>query len=761
MISLRKNYDYTSICIYLTLYILFAVFSVILKTPSVYSLSAYGAALSLNVSPFLLPVILVCSYLTLGSFGLLPSIATGAVFLSAVALIHRLTKTKLKYSLFFYVAISLTVYLIIGDANNFSDFTDRLISAAITVTLTPVCTIAFSAVCNKRLKFKFSYEEYVCLAAVCVATGMGISNLISPEVFKGLSVVIILLSAYFFRTGITTLISAVLGISLSVFFARIEYVAIFTVWGIAAEVPIKLSRYLSAVAVVLCDYCIYTLFGIYFEYGAIQIAAVSAGAIIFCAIPTKLLSKIKSSLFTFREKQLSREAINRNRAVTANRLYELSGVFTEISAAFGFLKKEGLSEQKIKNSMEEKLIKSACAECKFSNECKNKGFPLKKDVDKLIDIGIAKSKVSFIDVPSEFANGCKRISDVLYILNKMLAEYSLKKTDELNYENGRELLAKEAEGISEILKGLALDTGTVLQYRTNFEKSLADEMFKKGLNVTETLIYGEDDNLSVSIIAVGENFSTNDAIECIKKILKADMFLYEKADLAPEKYYLSFKMRPEFDAVFGVANCVKEGKILSGDTHAVTKINGDKFLIALSDGMGSGKTAQTVSSVSLSLIESFYKAGLNSKLILSTVNKLLAINSDDTFTALDVAVVDLKNSCADFIKYGSPYGFILNRSGIKIVEGNTLPLGILEDLSPSVCSANLVDGDIILMLSDGISDSFKSSSELVDYLRTIPAFNPQSLADNVLNKAIENYGGEKKDDMTALAVRIYRHNKIA
>ena len=347
--------------------------------------------------------------------------------------------------------------------------------------------------------------------------------------------------------------------------------------------------------------------------------------------------------------------------------------------------------------MEERLIENACLSCENVDNCKDKGFPKKKDVEKLIDIGTAKGKVSFIDVPSDMAKNCKRPNDIIYGLNRLLAEYRNRKIDDMNYQNGRELLAREAEGISEILRGLALDTGTVLKYRSALEKTLSEELFKKGFSVSEILIYGEKQSLSISLILYAKEFSVKKITDIISKTLKLNMVLYEKADLTPSKFFLSFKKCADFDAVFGVANCIKDGKVASGDTHAVTKIGSDKFLVALSDGMGSGKTAETVSSVSLSLIESFYKAGLNSNLILSTVNKLLAVNSDDTFTALDVAVVDLKNSTADFIKYGSPYGFIITKSGIKIVEGNNLPLGILEELSPSVCTSKLSDGDIILM----------------------------------------------------------------
>jgi stage II sporulation protein E len=176
--------------------------------------------------------------------------------------------------------------------------------------------------------------------------------------------------------------------------------------------------------------------------------------------------------------------------------------------------------------------------------------------------------------------------------------------------------------------------------------------------------------------------------------------------------------------------------------------------------MGSGVKAQTISSTALSLIESFYKAGLTSELILSTVNKLLSINTEDSYTALDLSVVDLKTCSADFIKYGSPYGFIVGEQGIRIVEGNTLPLGIINELKPSVCSAELNDGDIILLLSDGVSDAFSSSGEIIDFLRTIPAKNPQTLADQILITALRKNNHEKKDDMTALAVRVFKRKSV-
>ena len=151
---------------------------------------------------------------------------------------------------------------------------------------------------------------------------------------------------------------------------------------------------------------------------------------------------------------------------------------------------------------------------------------------------------------------------------------------------------------------------------------------------------------------------------------------------------------------------------------------------------------------------------MKSPLILNTVNKLLSINTEDTFSALDISVIDLKTCKADFIKFGSPYGFIINQNGIKIIEGNALPLGILDDLKPFVCEATLNENDVILLITDGVSDAFGSSSEIIDYLRSVPAKNPQTLADSIIEKALSYSKGLKNDDMTALAVRIYKKSSL-
>ena len=652
--------------------------------------------------------------------------------------------------------IALLGYLFLGDTTTIIPIEKRILDILFTCLLTLVLIITGNTVAVKGLKYKLNYEEIATLVTVVSLIGLGLSNFVSPYLWRSISVFIILLSCYVYRVGLGTLIAGVLGIGLAVYYTNVSYVALFVMYGIFAVSFMPLSRYVSAMSIMLADYLIQVIFNFYSVYLLEEFISILVGAIIFCLIPTKILVNLKEKLYYFRERQLVRQSINRSRTMLSNRLYELSSVFTEMANAFTSLKKDSLTEDGVKHAVCEKVFQSVCCTCEYQSRCKLTNTSVRREIYKLGEIGVAKGKISLIDFSHELGENCFKPNGILFSINKLLAEYKSYMVDKVSLKNGRELVASEALGVSEVLRGLALETGTLLRFQSRLERKLSSNLLKAGFNVSEILIYGEQQYTTVSLIVTMKEFSLSKLKNVILDTTGIDMSLVEKADITEEKCYMSFRKAVEFDAVFGVASLTKDGSSECGDTHSVVRIKEDKFLVALSDGMGSGEGAKNLSSTSLSLIESFYKSGLNSQLILATVNKLLSINCEDTFTALDISVIDLKNCTADFIKYGSPYGFVIGNSGIKIVESNTLPLGILEELKPSVCSTQLEDGDMLLLVSDGISDAFSSSTEMIDYLKSVPAKNPQTLANDILKTALSKNNGQKKDDMTALCVRIFK-----
>ncbi|MBQ2908768.1 MAG: SpoIIE family protein phosphatase, partial [Clostridia bacterium] len=75
---------------------------------------------------------------------------------------------------------------------------------------------------------------------------------------------------------------------------------------------------------------------------------------------------------------------------------------------------------------------------------------------------------------------------------------------------------------------------------------------------------------------------------------------------------------------------------------------------------------------------------------------------------------------------------------------------------PTTCSCEISDGDVIVMVSDGVTDAFGSTGDFIDFLKGAPLYNPQELSDTILSRALTLSGNTADDDMSALCVRFFK-----
>ncbi len=754
----KRNFDFLTIIKYAFILFSFLVFNKLESNVFPYSLSLYIAFLYGGASLIVTPLLFISSFLIVGNTGLLISMASASVIFIIAFILFRRFKINAKYYLVAICALSLTVFLIIGDTNYQISLLRRAIVSGIIVILTLLSVMFCDIFKEKGLKIKLEGAEYLIFSVMVILFGVGVCHFTTPLAWKAVLILMILFSSVLYKGGTCILISVIFSLPLSIYYTNLTHVSVGILLSLSSITFTKITRHLSSVSIALIDLILQFAFNIYPSFSIEFFIPTFIGAIFFSFFPEKFIKTLKENLYAFREKQLVRKSINQNKNMISNRLFELSEVFLEMENAVRTFQKSNLDGESCKEIIAKQIAKEICLNCERKDKCSKSKTPSLLDLSKLIDIGFAKGKVSVIDLPLAISNNCTKQSNMIFIINRMLAEHKKLILENENHNQSRALIADLAGGVSNMLKKVALDESTQLKYQNKLERSLFPILKKEGFRVSELMIFGEENNLSLSLILTMREFSLSHLESVISKVLATPFSLFDRADITEDKCYLLFKKKPRFDAVFGITNCIKDGSESSGDTHSINKLLNDKFLVALSDGMGSGDYAKKVSSVSLSLIESLYKAGIDSNVILQTVNKLLAINTEDSFTALDISVVNLKTGQADFIKYGSPYGFIIGDDGIKIVEGNTLPLGILSELKPSVCSCNLSNGDMLLFVTDGVADAFNSANEIIDFLKGVLAKNPQTLTDQVIKKALSLSNGVKNDDMTALAVRIFDKN---
>lgn len=727
----------------------------------IYAMNAAGLSPALSSILYILPVFVDFSLQKLILYAVQAILLCTAFFAQRKWQAPRLQKANFLPLL----ALSLSLGLYVGFAD-FSPYTlpfafpfladaltQKVIIVAAIFLLSAIFAVALKCILHKFLKCRLRTEEGVFCVLFFLFTGIGVCRFLGFNAYMGISFFILLVFAYATKDASALVCAFVLALPpFAVFGTSVER---FFFYGIAVVLFLKAGRLAGACALLVVFFLFAFIDGLY----AMQTTALVQGilsallpTLFFVLLPTPLVRELENRVLFYREKHLSRVAINRNRAAIGQQLYEISAMFREIQSTFSALGETG-AETGAKQFIQSSIIEDVCKQCTRFAACKRKN--VFQELGKLIDVGCLKGKSSLIDLPMRLSEACINQSGLLYAVNRQIGDYKKYMTEAENAANGRQLLAGQAQGVSEILKNLALEQSEPLKMYTEKEHMLSAALMSAGIVCSEVLIYGDEDNVTLSLITFG--------LADVKKIaaiashlFDTPMMISQRLSLSQDKYCCILRKKPTFDAAFGVSTLKKSGEAASGDTHSVIKLDERKFMVALSDGMGSGEYARRISESTLSLLESFYRAKMPSDCVLSTVNKLLTFSREETFACVDIAIVDLDDGRADIVKIGSPSGFILSGNTVKILESGSLPLGILDSLRPDSASYELLENDVLLFLSDGITGAFPSAADLYDSLKTMPTGNPQQLTDCLLKRALQNYGGVAKDDMTAVAVRLFR-----
>jgi len=678
-------------------------------------------------------------------------------FLCAVTYIYRRTKRKIRIEAIAYLAIALSLYIAFAPWKGVgglwfikNEYALKSVAAAACAIFAYICFKTVYAVLFKLYRCRLREDEIVCCAVAFAAAGAGVCNLFGIYFYTAVAAGLLAFSVRLARSPAALCAAIVLALPPALVNFSFEPL---TAYLIAAAFTLLFSNagriFPSIICLILAAlYC-------YFKggYDCAPVLIVFRALLLFCAVclpvlPTdRAYKNLKDSLLV--REVLPGCAVERSRRRTGEKLYRISEVFREIECAFTALD-EDMNETDAKAKMLEDLKSKCCTSCDRRRKCAK--TEVYTGFKKLIETGCVKGKVSLIDLPSELTLNCGSPAEVLSTLNSLISEYRRFMTEAENAKSGRALLADQAHGVAEVMKTCAVDLCKAYGEYTELEENIKAKLASRGIACPELYIDGEDGEISC-VVHSGTDIKTITSI--LSESTNKKYILKDKLSYDGQKNCLVFGAPPRLDAAFGVAFAIKSGEKVSGDTHSVIKINEHSFLMALSDGMGSGEYAKKVSATAISLIEAFYRAEMPEGTVLKTINKLLSFNRDERFTCIDIAAVNLNTGIADFVKIGSPAGIIMREGEIKVLESQSLPLGILDNLRPTVCSEQLKSGDIVVFMSDGITSAFPSQTDLYEYLQQLKPLNPQNLADKILAGALAKSNQTVADDMTVLCTRIF------
>ena len=325
-------------------------------------------------------------------------------------------------------------------------------------------------------------------------------------------------------------------------------------------------------------------------------------------------------------------------------------------------------------------------------------------------------------------------------------------------------IKEQLSGVSKAISSLAKDIEKDVYIEEKYEKEklqILELLKQKEIGIQEISIKKQDRFLIDMYVEAMQKAK----IDVIEKILTE--VLNEKIVLNDENCLgnkLNFLSDDKYVMAVGTADAIKNKSDISGDSVLNIRLKDGKYLLAISDGMGSGPEARKSSQIALKMLERLFLSGFDKNTAIDLINTTIMNANEEIFATLDITIVDLYNGKMEFIKNGACPTYIKNKKKVQIVKSLSLPAGILKDINLTTYDKDIENQDIIVMCSDGILDSnveYKNKELWVKYvLEDIETTNSQKIADLILNEAVDNSYGIAKDDMSVITCKFIKSENL-
>ena len=212
---------------------------------------------------------------------------------------------------------------------------------------------------------------------------------------------------------------------------------------------------------------------------------------------------------------------------------------------------------------------------------------------------------------------------------------------------------------------------------------------------------------------------------------------------------------------------IRKGRVISsaaagdsGDAAVACRLPDGSLAFILSDGMGKGMKAAAESRIVINRLRKLLKEGFSVAYAIKEVNRIMIeeSGSEDSFATVDLTIIDKDTGRAKFYKMGAALSFVVRGNKLRRISQPALPVGILPKLRLTHVTAKLRPGDVLIMVSDGITEADRndlSAFWLEDYLmKYAQTTGPKVLAGKIVLEARNRYLSRELDDLTAVVIKV-------
>lgn len=500
------------------------------------------------------------------------------------------------------------------------------------------------------------------------------------------------------------------------------------------------------------------------------LAETSVAAVAFIAVPARWTSQWGKAA-TQDECQYSPHEAETNKIV--GKLENISSMFNDLAGAFGQI--SAGAREKIREAELTRLLSAVgdrvCGQCPRRSECWERDFY--RTYQALLEtLSIAESPGGLHPqtLPQPLKDSCLKRSDIIETVSLVAERNSSNLYWQKRITESRQMVTEQMRATSSIISTLAAEVRKEPYADRNMGKLIKEKSELLGCELSEVQVTGDRGISAVELYkepCAGSRECINTVLPLATNLLKQKMILHADCGNGSrsKRCRISMQVASRYSLNTGTASAAKLAGGVSGDTCSVAHLEHGKILMMLSDGMGSGKQAAGESKMAVNFLERLIAAGFDVDVAIKTVNSMLLLRMpEESFATVDMAVIDAFSGDAEFLKIGSAPSFVKRVREVTVIKSATLPIGILNQIEIEPVKMPLTPGDIIVMVSDGISElgqrGLDRENWVANFLRRQSTNHPQELADKLLQHALEMSGGKAKDDMTVLAAVVVERPEL-
>ncbi|HNR04911.1 MAG TPA: stage II sporulation protein E [Bacillota bacterium] len=618
---------------------------------------------------------------------------------------------------------------------------------------------------NRRL---LSSEEVVAVAVMAAFCFVGTEIYIAGFSVKNIAVIfIIMIFAYLGNVGTGAAVGIIMGIVQALSGSILpSAIGVYGLCAMMCGILKNLGRYGCPLGFIISN----ALMTFYINGSTevlIRFYEILIASFLFVCIPQNYMKKLSGYKLSIAGEYLKEKSYSmRIKENTIERLSEFAGVYKSLADTL----KDTIQDRSYFSHTDaaqiiDQVVGKTCSDCGLAGSCWKRNFYNSYQyLFNLLTIIENGGKLKKDGCYKGFKERCLKPEEIIENLKYYYDMYRNGLGWKKKINESRLLVSDQLKEVSAVVSDLALRIDMDVDFDRDMEELIMVGLDNDAVRVKDVIVARTGNTMDVDIRVD----SCGGKRECIKNIIpivnRVTGKKFNKREMTCDMIHgsicsIKLKEAQRYQIATGIARMNKSGAI-SGDNYSFIELKDGKFMLALSDGMGTGPKAALESSTTITLLEKFLYAGFDKDVALKAINSLMLLKSnDETYSTVDMTVINQYNGEVEFIKVGAVSTFIKNEEGVQIIKTGTLPVGILSRIDVELVRKKLKDGDFVVMVTDGVLDCNREIVDkekwLAELIRDVDTRNPQRLAEEILQSCLQANGGEAPDDMTVMAAKVW------